>query len=88
MAGQFVSGAATLFVARTEKVKPGAFMKLNFKVADVPEPVMVVEPGVMVIGVMTVGAGMTATKLVAERLLSSLVVRRLHFSARQKQRRK
>jgi hypothetical protein len=49
---------------------------------------MVVEPGVMVIGVMTVGAGMTATKLVAERLLSSLVVRRLHFSARQKQRRK
>jgi hypothetical protein len=26
--------------------------------------------------------------LVAERLLSSLVVRRLHFSARQKQRRK
>src|ERR1039457_6387668 len=50
MTGQLVFGAVTLFVAKIEKLKLGALVKLNCAVADAPEPTICIEPGVMVIG--------------------------------------
>ena len=55
MTGQLAIVAAILFVARIEKLKPGALVKVNCAVADAPEPVIRIEPAVMLSGVMTVG---------------------------------
>ena len=50
MNGQLVFGAAMLFVAKIEKLKLGALVKLNCAVADAPEPTICIEPGLIVIG--------------------------------------
>ena len=56
MTGHLDIGAAILFVDRIEKLKPGALVKLNCTVADAPEPVIRIEPALILSGVMTMAA--------------------------------
>lgn len=50
MTGQVALGAVMLFVARTENVSPGAFVKLNVAAAEAPEPVIANELPLIVMG--------------------------------------